>query len=1289
MPTIAKYKDKQKYIDKARATEELYGIPPNTLVGLLAQESGYDNDVITGKRKSYAGAIGIAQFMSSTAKEYGIDPLNTDQAIDAAGKYLASSYKTFGNWDDAILSYNAGVGRVKQYKAGKPIKIQEHAEYVGRVKDKIAQYSGVPTKEQVTTDVNNLEFTQVMPTFAGVPDSAEQELSSKEKTDKDIEEVKQQTAEYNFLQEIQNAPQREQLAQTEEQQPQQRQQLQTPNYLEQYEQISQFVDSPIVGQQGGTWQQQQEKVKAEKLAKLRELLKDKDVVKNLEKEAQQRRGQLPTERAATQVDATKTSRTNNPNKTSTTARNKTDKEIAEERQARIDAQTQANAQPFDWSNFRQSLADRSIATGDALRISNEPNFFDDYLNPASMIGSMADNLGQAPLRAQQEDSYMPYVTAVGTPLVIGATAGIGTQNTGQFVNNLANPLAGTGQIIDNLGNKYLPNAYKLNPKAFKPNPEMGYRMLGREGFDDAINSGVLRAKPTPGGKPTEGISLARNTNRNPNTGKMQPALDRPYFADGFIDERYAADYMAAVNKTDNNLVPIPTHKGIAPSQAGNIPLENATLYKKDWLLGYKEIPKPPQIAPIRDLFIQPKQKFSNPNLSNIEEPYISKKVFNDNREQEIFESSFLPEQQNKLIENRTKYYDKDGNEIPKPSRFLQQGGQQKYSESELAFLKELPTSSRGMYDYPNQKVIVPTDGSITMKGISHKIKGVSLETGEEKIMNPNEEHFFNNTQNVLEIPIAQQGSEFLRFQSGGVKTPIYKNLEDFYNQNKDVTTYSNKDKKSINLFKNYNKYDQSLEYEYCEDEDCMTKANRVVDAFANRHSFFEDTFTKTKPNIGASLSTSTKPTPQQIAKTPYFKEDEKFGSLDSWDIAEQYKKTNPKSILFNAEGDDKNNINYEDFYKKYNNKVAVGSFIGLGNHTFKDGEKRANHTVRVVGFLDSGEPLVADYGNIKPLSQAMYIEGDKGVKTISHVLNIPNKDKYTYEHFKKIEDAKNTKTGKVYINNLKSVPVIEEGKVKYTKPSEEYVQYHNVIGNEKDYITKALGVDDTTYDKYAKIALTLGANETKYGTSKVFKYLNSFKDSKGVAQLREENVSEKYKETLSKYEKNSPEYNAVATMLYIKEMDKYKDNWMEKGKSSTERVFKRQDEETVKNTVRNFQGKKQMGYLDSDFGNDVFRDGDIEIELPYKQPWQSEEDYKKEVEEQIKKQKLDDVYSFRIKNGKREIVKKTKGTNIPNTLEDFVFYAWQSPNTVVSGDAQGDSNYYKKNKQYYNLLFSK
>lgn len=288
-----------------------------------------------------------------------------------------------------------------------------------------------------------------------------------------------------------------------------------------------------------------------------------------------------------------------------------DKAIIQDRKNRIKNSISAREKSFTKDNWRQQLADETQAIGDKFRLFPEDpdSFIDEWMNPGVMIGNMASDLGSAPLRAQQEDSYMPYATSIGVPLLTGGIEGIGAKTNKQFVSNLLNPfniVPGYRSFEKSIGKALgtesglLSNAYKLNPYAFKANPEMGYRMLGREGFQDAVETGVLRAKPIPNQAPSGGISLTRNTNRNPNTGKMQGALDRPYFADGVIDERYAADYMAAVNKAENNLVPIATHRGIAPSQAGSIPLENATLYKKNWWQGYKEIPKQEDGGIIKD-----------------------------------------------------------------------------------------------------------------------------------------------------------------------------------------------------------------------------------------------------------------------------------------------------------------------------------------------------------------------------------------------------------------------------------------------------------------------------------------------------------------------------------------------------------------------------------------------------------------------------------------------------------------------------------------------------------------
>ena len=195
-------------------------------------------------------------------------------------------------------------------------------------------------------------------------------------------------------------------------------------------------------QQGGTWEKQKAKVQKEKFQgnNLLEMLQeDRDLIERLSK-----KDRIKKETNTKTSDNTKVNTKNKPELTSKSARNKTDKEIAQEREAKIEESIKYQDVPFTQENWREVLSKETQATGDKFRVSLEPNFFDDYLNPAVMIGSMADNLGQAPLQAQQQDSYMPYVTSVGMPLAVGAMAGLGTQNTGQFVNNLANPLAGFG-----------------------------------------------------------------------------------------------------------------------------------------------------------------------------------------------------------------------------------------------------------------------------------------------------------------------------------------------------------------------------------------------------------------------------------------------------------------------------------------------------------------------------------------------------------------------------------------------------------------------------------------------------------------------------------------------------------------------------------------------------------------------------------------------------------------------------------------------------------------------------
>ncbi|MFC1639277.1 transglycosylase SLT domain-containing protein [Gemmatimonadota bacterium] len=89
---------------------------PEDLVYLGAIESGYSNTAV-----SRASAVGMWQFMSYTARDYGMvvdewvderrDPF---KATDAAARYLAHQYERFGSWYLAAAAYNGGPSRVSR-----------------------------------------------------------------------------------------------------------------------------------------------------------------------------------------------------------------------------------------------------------------------------------------------------------------------------------------------------------------------------------------------------------------------------------------------------------------------------------------------------------------------------------------------------------------------------------------------------------------------------------------------------------------------------------------------------------------------------------------------------------------------------------------------------------------------------------------------------------------------------------------------------------------------------------------------------------------------------------------------------------------------------------------------------------------------------------------------------------------------------------------------------------------------------------------------------------------------
>ena len=173
----------------------------------------------------------------------------------------------------------------------------------------------------------------------------------------------------------------------------------------------------------------------------------------------------------------------------------------------------------------------------------------------------------------------------------------------------------------------LSNAYKVNPFAFKPNSDAAYRMIGNEGYADALASGVIR--PPKGSGHTEAYynkGYPLDTKLRDATGRA--GYEGPYMAevkgnkDLFVDENVAS-YTG------------PMFDDPVLYSKQNIPIDNqgVKFYKEDWLRGYKEVPR---------------QRV--PNRSSL-------KSYNPNRQDPVTQTVYNPETGTSVN------YDVDGNVI--------------------------------------------------------------------------------------------------------------------------------------------------------------------------------------------------------------------------------------------------------------------------------------------------------------------------------------------------------------------------------------------------------------------------------------------------------------------------------------------------------------------------------------------------------------------------------------------------------------------------------------------------
>jgi soluble lytic murein transglycosylase-like protein len=100
------------YLEALRIAEERYALPKNLLARMAYQESRFRPEIIDGRVKSSAGAVGIMQIVPRWHP--AVNATDPFASISYAGRYMRDLYNRFHSWELALAAYNAGPSIVQQ-----------------------------------------------------------------------------------------------------------------------------------------------------------------------------------------------------------------------------------------------------------------------------------------------------------------------------------------------------------------------------------------------------------------------------------------------------------------------------------------------------------------------------------------------------------------------------------------------------------------------------------------------------------------------------------------------------------------------------------------------------------------------------------------------------------------------------------------------------------------------------------------------------------------------------------------------------------------------------------------------------------------------------------------------------------------------------------------------------------------------------------------------------------------------------------------------------------------------
>ena len=163
---------KDEMMALARQEAVKHGIRPELLMAQLQAESNWRADAV-GPMTRHGTAKGVAQFIDSTAKDFGIDPMDPAQAIPAQARYMRQLLNRYGGSEkSALQAYNWGMGNVDKFLDGKKTAMPaETTNYVAKILGGARPDGGAPTMMARAAPVPNLMASAPAqgPTSSGIP----------------------------------------------------------------------------------------------------------------------------------------------------------------------------------------------------------------------------------------------------------------------------------------------------------------------------------------------------------------------------------------------------------------------------------------------------------------------------------------------------------------------------------------------------------------------------------------------------------------------------------------------------------------------------------------------------------------------------------------------------------------------------------------------------------------------------------------------------------------------------------------------------------------------------------------------------------------------------------------------------------------------------------------------------------------------------------------------------------------------------------------------------------------